>query len=233
MWATPIGDSRIASATAAGSHSMPIVVVHTCVFRGRERYFPVPTAFVPFEPDPDDREHMRRMINRLIKRRIIDEHDAKDLSQEILSQLWQQLQKLDPSRGDRGAYAYKLISNVLSHYLRHRRTPKRNPRWLKPSEQPIKGTRSRSVPFVDSDPRQQHDLRHGDRLTPQQEIEREIDLTDALERLPTHLRDLLERLLAGMTVAEAADDLDIDRSTAYRRVALIAERFRQIFPDGL
>jgi RNA polymerase sigma factor (sigma-70 family) len=193
----------------------------------------VPTSINPFEPTPNEREHICRMKNRLIRRRIIDEHEAEDLDQEILRKLASQQSKFDPNQGERGGYSFRTIYNTVAHFLRNLRAPKRNPRTLKPSEQPVKGSRSRSVPFDEFDSRQQRDRRRGDRLTDQQEVERALDLADARERLPSELRDLFERRLDGMTISEAAKDLGIDRATAYRRFHELSERLRQIFPDGL
>jgi RNA polymerase sigma factor (sigma-70 family) len=169
------------------------------------------------------RDLIRRKTRRLIKRHGLNEHDAEDLEQELLLRLPPILKRCDPARGDPRAFLGAAIHKHLANLLRNRQARRRDYRRtsaldVRPDSQ-AEGTRADALADTAHDARLG---RHGRSAEEQARLRQ--DVADVVARLPDDLRVLAE-LLQTRTLAEAARELGVSRSTLVGQ----RERLRQWF----
>jgi RNA polymerase sigma factor (sigma-70 family) len=169
------------------------------------------------------RDLIRRKTRRLIKRHGLNEHDAEDLEQELLLRLPPILKRCDPAKGDPRAFLGATIHKHLNNLLRNRRAKKRD--YRKTFSLDIRADRQAEGTRADSLGERVHDARlgrHGRSAEEQARLRQ--DVADVIARLPEDLR-VLARLLQTRTLADAAKELGVSRSTLAGR----RERLRRWF----
>jgi len=158
----------------------------------------------------------RTLINsfarRLARTHRFTDMDDDDLRQELRVRLWQALARFDPGHGHENKYVTAVLARAAAGLIRERNAKKRDP------------TRVRSFSWTWD--RRLDGGAHADRRADEARADLAIDLTEFLTLLPADLRALAERLMV-QTLAAAARDLEVPRSSLRRRV----ERLRRRFED--
>lgn len=141
----------------------------------------------------------------LVGRAGLTDQDRSHLEQELLLRLLGALRHYRPSERGPMPYAQVLVRRFASNLLRERRAAKRAGGEVAPL--PAEEPPARHAPDPDLP----------------------LDVAEAVEALPEHLRGLARALMRG-TVAEAARELGVCRDTVYARVREIRERaeFREL-----
>ena len=135
--------------------------------------------------------------------------DLEDIEQELRLVLLQSLDQYDPGQGHINVFITTVIERAKAMMVRDRWRKKRN------------STGTRSI----------HSISDEGLFAPldpaEGQFDRAHDLAVVLAALPEDLRDLAERLKV-QTIAEAARELNVPRSTLMRRI----EQLRRHFEDA-
>jgi RNA polymerase sigma factor (sigma-70 family) len=135
---------------------------------------------------------------RAVRAGFVHCNDREDLIQDALLGVWQQLRRFDAERASMGTFVERVVSSKLTSSVRKRRAAKRQTCEL----------------VIDV-----ADLRNF-----AHEIEVRLDVEPVLDRLQPFDR-MVATLLIDHTPTEAADALEITRSTVYRSISRVRSAF--------
>jgi RNA polymerase sigma factor (sigma-70 family) len=172
------------------------------------------------------RELARRKTRRLIGRDGLNEQDAEDLEQELLLRLRPLLERYNPTRGDPRAFLAAAIHKHLNNLLRNRRAVRRDYRRTRSLD--VRADRQAEGTRADSLTEQAHEPRlgpHGHSAEEQADLA--LDVADVLARLPEAVRAACRQVLVSGSVAAAARELGMSRSTLQDWMRRLRERFEQ------
>lgn len=156
---------------------------------------------------PSDAEVIRHKVRKLIGKYGWTASDEPDLQQELSMHVWMRAARHDPGRAARSTFVDRITSNKIANIIEGRLAIKRGGgRTLQPLEDESEGV------LLDVD----HDA---------SELDRQIDVREALGGLPPELRVVAERLTVE-SPAEAARSLNLTRQQMRTRMAAIEKRLR-------
>ncbi len=164
------------------------------------------------------RAMLQQKIRVLLRRPGFAHQDREDLRQDILFRVLKGLHSFDPTRGHPNAFLATLVERAVSQILRERSAQKRN------CSQVVFSLRPEDQPSGVSDPPPNHS---NEAIGSRHYSDLALDLEDLLAKLTPELRAVAD-LLQQCTIAEAARELAIPRSTLMRRV----KRLRREFEDA-
>jgi len=191
------GDPRTARASRP-VHS-PVAVAHAnSVAAGED----TPVLHHPIALSAFARVLIRHKVRRLASRVRAADLTCEDLEQELTLQLLRGLSRFDPDRGHPHAFVTIVLDAAEAMFVRERTIGKRR-------SGPHRSLHGLEQPAVQYGPDEQDDLR--------------LDVAALIQRLPTELRTLAERLSVD-SIAQVARDLGIPRSSLQRRIERLRRR---------
>lgn len=200
------GVSRIAAAIAAGLLSSAGRRGPRLLLRGRRRLHVFDDANVVLRGYA--RSIVRRKAQLIVRCGGFNAQDLRDLEQELLLCLLQSLQRFDPQQAHINVFLTTVVERSMAMLIRQRQAKKRDTTGIQSLDAAAEDGRPIDLP---------------DNWNPAAEgADLAIDLSGVLAALPARLRHLAERLKV-QTVAQAARDLNVPRSTLLRQV----ERLRR------
>jgi len=128
--------------------------------------------------------------------------EREDLEQEFLLQVWRKRERLDSAHKGSSTYLAATMRNKGRDLIRYEYAPVRDRRRQSPIPDDLDAEERRAAPPA---------------LVVQPELDDPIDVRRAVSRLPAQKQRFVS-LLADRGVTEAADELGISRSTAWRWV---------------
>jgi RNA polymerase sigma factor (sigma-70 family) len=182
---------------------------------GRSTVLSTPNYLADFDPIVSGL--IRSKAARLIGRARLNEHDVEDLLQECRAKLVRELPSYDPTKGSLPGFVTTLVRRHLSNHLRHRFAAKRDPRKARPLSSPG-GGHGPGPGLADHGPASREGW--------QDRVDLRLELERVLDGLEPELRALAERLKY-QSVAEAARDSRVPRTTLQSRLHELRERFRK------
>ena len=155
--------------------------------------------------------------------------DIEDLEQELRLDLLTRLPKFDPKKATYNTFVARLVERKISNLIRHRTREMRDYRCeegsLNGSAETVEAGNEK-VERIETITQDEYDLRWGRYRFPAAErLDLQLDVSMILSKLPLDLRKLAE-LLKTMSIAEAARELGVPRSTIYSSGLV---RLRQAF----
>ncbi len=163
----------------------------------------------PADLDPILASIIHRKAGRLGRRAVLLGDDFEDVLQDCRAFVLSKLHSYNPAR-PLAPFVTTLVCRFLANRDRHRFAAKRDARR----------TRQRGDHDV-PDPRIQ-----GRRPHWQEDVDRRLDIAEAVRALEPELRELARRL-SHQSVAEIARETGVPRSTVQSRVRRIRERFER------
>lgn len=165
---------------------------------------------------------------QLVGRAGFTESDREDIEQELLLDLLQRLPRYDPERAQRSTFIARVVDNRIATIIEARKAGRRDYRLctcsLKDLQEDEEGHCVERLETIDQD---DYLLGVGAIARASSELgDLSLDLRDALEKLPSDVRDLCRRL-ATDTVSEISRDTGVPRGTIYEAIKTI----RRIFDD--
>lgn len=154
--------------------------------------------------------------------------DFEDITQDMLLDLLERLDKYDPAKSDFKLFATCVIDRKARNLVRHRESKMRDCRResgslneeIAESDGPVQ-----RLAKIDAD---DHDIRKGKYSRPSEERSQlHLDVESVLARLPPELRKAAE-LLQTMSITEAAREMGVPRATFYHRYI---QKLRDAFTD--
>jgi len=172
------------------------------------------------EPDPQADEYVARLVRikarQLVGKAGFTESDREDIEQELILHLIERLPEYDPRRSSRHTFIARVVEHKVADLIRYRTAGMRDPRRVERSlDEPVTGAEGEQADLASMTP--------GDERTPGEPHDAAIDLAEALEGLPPHLRALCKRLPEA-TIQEIADEFGVTRRTVYRWIEEIRAR---------
>lgn len=156
--------------------------------------------------DPVAQDIIRRKAGKLMRRCGFSRSDLPDLEQGMSLHLLQRMSAFDPRRGDWTAFVAAVVTAWGAKLLRTRYAAKRDYR--------------RNRPLLAAS----QSCQQGDDL---EQLELQLDVQQALQRLPEDLRPIAERL-QHLSIAELARELGVPRTTLYESIKRIRGRFQRM-----
>lgn len=162
--------------------------------------------------------------------------DIEDIEQEMRLDLLQRLPKFDPSKATYKTFVSRLVERQISDMIRHSEQEGRDYRREESSLQDAAefgGDGDEAMERIETVSQDEQDHRFGRQIRSEQERhELRLDIPVALSKLPPDLRELAE-LLQTMSIAQAARELGIPRTTLYySRLPQLRQAFRAMGLDG-
>lgn len=159
---------------------------------------------------------IRHKARQLIGKYRFTQDEYEDLKQEMALDLLARLSKFDRSKASLNTFIARIVDRRISTLIRHRTQGKRDYRCEGCSlDEPIDDQDGSGARRGDALGQDDYDLRTGRHSRPESErIDMRLDVSLVLSELPPDLRELAERLL-DHSIAEAARDLGVPRSTLY------------------
>jgi RNA polymerase sigma factor (sigma-70 family) len=166
---------------------------------------------------------IRARARELSRRRIIPAYERRDIEQHFLLELWRRWQRFDGSRGGLPGFVVRVIDNSAADLIgRHARLGRVWPLELVSLDEVVRGDDGDIATI-------------GDGLSEDQPLwqvpTNEFDVADlrvdvgrAVQCLPLRLQDLCRRL-SSQCITEIARETGTSRSSVYRSVAAIRQRF--------
>ncbi len=146
---------------------------------------------------------IHRKARRMIGRAGLTRADREDLVQELACRLWQSAAHFNPQRAHWKSFVTTIIERNVRKILRDRSTAKRTAHRLESLDPDEEAIAARMA-------------------TPSAEIA--FDVTAVLQRLPSELRPLAQRLMTH-SLSEIARDWQVPRSTLQRHVRALRLHF--------
>jgi RNA polymerase sigma factor (sigma-70 family) len=176
-------------------------------------------------PDGLVRQLVRNKARQLLFRAGMRGQDEDDLIQELTLHLLKKLVRFDRTRGPLAAFARLALDSAAANLLRRGAVENRlRPVSLhSPSHA---GGEDGTLASVVGDP--EYNARR--RYHPPDAAglaDSELDLAEALDRLPPALRSLAENLALGKTLSEVAREQDVPRTTLNDRVRKLRSAFER------
>jgi RNA polymerase sigma-70 factor (ECF subfamily) len=157
------------------------------------------------------------------------ESDREDLEQEMMLDLLVRLPKFDPSKAASTTFVAMVVDRKISKIIRHRTQEKRDYRRIVSScNDPIEDRDGTTIEREQTISKDEIDLQTGKHARPEAErIDMRLDVSFAISELPPELQALARRLM-DQSIAEAARELGVPRSTLYETGIA---RLRNFFED--
>lgn len=175
---------------------------------------------------------IKRKARQLVGRAGFKRQDLEYLEQELWVRVLQGLESFDPQIGHQKSFVTAVAERSLRKMLRDAKAPRRNCGDQQSLEDMIviggeEPTRlSNTIGDCEHNRRRRRHPRTAEELRLLA-----FDLADVIESLPEDQQQLAEKLKAE-TIAGAARELDIPRTTLNYAVRRLEERFRQTHVDG-
>jgi RNA polymerase sigma-70 factor (ECF subfamily) len=159
---------------------------------------------------------IRHKARQMIGKYGLAPDDYNDLRQDMILDLLTRLPKFNPDKAGLNTFVTRLVDRKASSIIRHRRQAKRDFRCKAGSLEDMVETKDGgTVERGETISQDECDLRSGTRdRTESERIDMQVDVSIALADLPPELRALATRLMID-TIAQAARDLGVPRSTIY------------------
>ena len=181
---------------------------------------------MPREPvDPFARDLIRRKARRLVGRAGIKAQDRQDLEQELVAGLLRRLPDRVPCRPHDEALVTTAVEQIAANLLRRLQAAKRggSPASLSTVVPTADGPAERAAAVGGAE----RDARRGVRPRTDQDLaDLAADVASVLAGLPAGRRAGAVRLMTG-TVAEAARDLGVPRTTLHEKVRRLRRPFER------
>ncbi len=163
--------------------------------------------------------------------------DVEELEQELRLDLLRRLPKFDPSKATFKTFVTRLVERKICNLIRNRRREMRDYRCEEGSLNDLVETveaDNEKVERIKTITQDEYDLRRGRYRRPAADrLDLQLDISMILSKLPTELRKLAE-LLKTMSIADAARELGVPRSTIYSshlvRLRQAFEKIREEYP---
>jgi RNA polymerase sigma-70 factor (ECF subfamily) len=172
----------------------------------------------PHDLDPLIQQLIQRKARRLTGRARLTTEDVEDLTQDFRMELWKKLPAFDPDRGAMGAYVHVLLDRFFANWLRHRFADRRNPQRLVSLNMLIKNEEGLWIELGKTIAQDVHGKRHGRRPRSDQEQADLRNDVDGVRQALTHELRAVADQLRDKSVAAAARELGIPRTTLHERV---------------
>jgi RNA polymerase sigma-70 factor (ECF subfamily) len=206
---------------------LSLVVVAHILPCGRGSFL-VPHDDKPADLDPIAKEIIRRKSRYLKRRGGYSVSDLPDLEQELSLHLLKRMQMYDPRKAEWETFVSAVLTTWGANCLRDRYAAKRDPRRLHSLPTTTETGQNESGPAEVMLSEQAHDARLGrHRRSAQGQVELQLDVQEALGRLPEDLRSIAECLKHNLP-AEVARELGLPRTTLYELIARICRRFQRM-----
>jgi RNA polymerase sigma factor (sigma-70 family) len=178
--------------------------------------------------DPFAAALIRKKTRQIIGRAGLARQDRSDIEQELTMMLWARLPAFDPTQGHLYPFVTAVIDRCVAKFLRHRRAKKRNDQRRTDSLHSLRESQSGEVSALGESVTAGHqDARRGCQPRDADELAQLArDISDVLATLPPAYRELATRL-RHQSVADAARDLGVPRTTLNDWVGRIRRRFEQ------
>lgn len=175
--------------------------------------------------DPVAKEIIRRKARYLKRSGGFLSSDLPDLEQELSQHVLERKPAYDPRKADWERFVSAVVTASAANCLRDRHAAKRDPRRLRPLPTTPEPDQPESVRAKEKLSEQAHDARLGRyRPSDQEQLELQLDVREALARLPQDLRRIAERLQY-ISPAALVRELGMPPTTLYTFIARIRRRF--------
>ncbi len=182
----------------------------------------------PADADSAAKEIIRRKAGCLMRRGGFSPSDLPDLEQELWMHLLKKMPTFDSGKAGWAAFVTAVVTAWGANLLRARFAARRHPRRLHPPLPGTEGGQQEGGSLGERLGEKAHDVRLGRHHPPEQErLELQLDVREALERLPDDLRHIAERLRQ-LSIAELARELGMPRTTLCELIARIRRRFQRM-----
>jgi RNA polymerase sigma-70 factor (ECF subfamily) len=172
----------------------------------------------PHDLDPLIQKLIRRKARRLTGRARLSTEDVEDLTQDFRAELLQKLPAYDPNKGSMGAFIRMLLDRFFVKWLRHRFADRRNPRHVASLNMLARTDEGVWIELGKTIAQGIHAKRHGIRQRSDQErADLRTDVDSVLQELAHELRAVADQLM-NKSIAAAARELGIPRTTLHERV---------------
>lgn len=181
--------------------------------------------------------YVRRKAKQLVGKAGLTVSDQEDIQQDLTVKILEAAPKFDPSVSHWNAFVATIVERYAANLLRDPRAQKRCPR-RHCSLNTIVDYDETGLPITLGDTLVEHvhDQRHcTESIDDIEAFERLEDIATVLAQLPDDLRDICERLQHD-SISQVARDLDIPRTTLWRRIQQIRQHFEdagfEVFPEA-
>jgi len=170
---------------------------------------------------------VRRKVRQIIGRAGYTAQDQKDLEQELLARLVQSLKSFDPAQAHRKCFVTAVVERDVANILRDAKAEKRDHRRIGSLNVTIEVNEEGPTELAETIGDREYDARRCRHPRSAEELAQlASDLAEVVATLPEELRDLAQRLKT-QSIAEAARDLGVPRTTLNHSVRRMRERFVQ------
>jgi len=181
--------------------------------------------------DLDD--YARRLIkckaHQLIGKYGFTRSDVDDLTSEMTHDLSERMAKYDANIAKRSTFIARVVERKISKIIRHQKTELRDYRRNDCSlNEYMKADNGQMVERVRTISQDEQDLRSGKHSRPKSErVDLQIDLSLIISGLPSDQKQLVDVLTRTDSIAEAARELGVPRTSLYAPI----QRLRVLFED--
>ncbi|HEY7312937.1 MAG TPA: hypothetical protein VH643_26470 [Gemmataceae bacterium] len=181
----------------------------------------------PADIDPVAKDIIRRKARHLMRRGGFSRSDLPDLEQELSLHLLRRIQTFDAHQSDWEVFVGAVVTAWGANLLRNRYAAKRDyrrTRHLSTATESAEGQDTSGVMNREA----AQDARLGrQRLCDQEQRALELDVQEAVQRLPEDLRSVAEGLQR-LSKAELAREMGVPGTTLYESIKRIRWRFEKM-----